>query len=73
MTKLQEIRKKSDKMLNIQKNGIHLQTKRFTREGDTYAGKAQNRESYENANPNRRMNLISLYNAFFYFYFYFTR
>ena len=43
------------------------------REGDAYAGKAQNRESYENANPNRRMNLISLYNAFFYFYFYFTR
>lgn len=41
MTKLQEIRKKSDKMLNIQKNGIHLQTKRFTREGDAYAGKAQ--------------------------------
>lgn len=73
MTKLQEIRKKSDKMLNIQKNGIHLQTKRFMREGDAYAGKAQNRESYENANPNRRMNLISLYNAFFYFYFYFTR
>jgi len=27
MTKLQEIRKKSDKMLNIQKNGIHLQIK----------------------------------------------
>ena len=73
MIKLQEIRKKSDKMLNIQKFGIHLQSKRFTREGDAYAGKSQNRESYENANPNRRMNLISLYNAFFYFYFYFTR
>ena len=73
MIKLQEIRKKSDKMLNIQKFGIHLQTKRFTTKCDAYAGKAQNRESYENANPNRRMNLISLYNAFFYFYFYFTR
>lgn len=44
MIKLQEIRKKSDKMLNIQKFGIHLQTKRFTTKCDAYAGKAPNRE-----------------------------